>query len=90
MVGVSLALTLGPGLTSGMAPRRRPRGTLVNPVSIGYEVEREAKEQFDAIAERLGVSSAVFFEQVVAHIDLTSEGVPTWWERPEELPINPD
>ena len=75
-----------------MAVRRRARGTLTNPTPIGYEVERASKERFDAIAERSGVSSAVFFERVVENIELTSAGIPVWWpeQTNEELPINPD
>ena len=74
----------------GMAPRRRPRGTLVDPVNIGYEVERPSKQLFDSLAERCGVSSAVFFERVVEQIPLDSNGIPTWWpeQTNEELPIN--
>jgi hypothetical protein len=61
-------------------------------VSIGYEVERSSKQRFDAIAEKAGVSSAVFFERVVDHIELSADGLPVWWPEPtnEELPINPD
>lgn len=64
----------------------------MDPVSTGYEVERASKERFDAIAERAGVSSAVLFEHVVAHLELTDQGIPTWWtplSRDGELPIDP-
>lgn len=74
-----------------MAVRRRPRGTLLDPVNMGYQVERVSKEQFDAIAERAGVSSAVLFEAVVEHLELTDQGIPTWWTplpRDGELPID--
>jgi len=75
-----------------MAPRRRPRGTLVDPINVGYEVERPSKELFEALAERCGVSGAVFFEHVVANIPLNDEGLPTWWQNKttEELPIDSD
>ena len=66
-----------------MAPRRRPRGTLLDPVSMGYEVERASKAKLDAVAERAGVSSAVLFERMVEHLELTDQGLPVWW--PEEL-----
>jgi hypothetical protein len=75
-----------------MAPKRRPRGTLVDPVPIGYEVERVAKDKFDAIADRVGVSRAVMFELVVDHLELTDQGIPTWMppkSREGELPIEP-
>jgi hypothetical protein len=75
-----------------MAPRRRPRGTLVDPINLGYEVERSSKEQFDQLAERCGVSSSVLFEHVVVNIPLDDNGIPMWWptQTNEELPINPD
>ena len=76
-----------------MAPARRPRGTLRDPVQLGWAVERPSKDRFDAIADRLGISSAVFFERVVDHLDLDARGVPVWWDYPVpsndgELPID--
>lgn len=74
-----------------MAPRRRPRGTLLDPVPIGYVVERPSKEKFDAVAVRAGISSAVLFEMVVDHLELTDQGLPVWMpqqDRDGELPIN--
>ncbi len=76
-----------------MAPRRRPRGSLIDPVAVGYEVERASKDHFDAIAVRAGVSSAVLFERVVEHLELTDQGLPVWWpvelSREGQLPIDP-
>ena len=76
-----------------MAPYRRPRGTLNDPVPMGYVVERAAKDRFDAIADSLEISSAVFFERVVEHLELDERGVPAWWTYPVpstdgELPID--
>lgn len=76
-----------------MAAHRRPRGTLVDPVLLGWSVERASKARFEAIADRLGVSSAVFFERVEAHLELDARGVPVWWDYPVpsndgELPID--
>lgn len=74
-----------------MAPRRRPRGSLVDPVNMGYEVERVAKERLDRVAEIAGVSSAVMFEHIIGHLELTDQGLPvTWPENPRdgELPID--
>ncbi|WP_109212258.1 MULTISPECIES: hypothetical protein [Microbacterium] len=73
-----------------MAPRRRPRGSLVDPVNLGYEVERPAKERLDRVAEIANVSSAVMFEHIMAHLELTDQGLPTTWPanpRDGELPI---
>ncbi|MDR6794857.1 putative transcriptional regulator [Pseudarthrobacter oxydans] len=65
---------------------------MVDPVSIGYVIERSAKDRLDRIAEHSNVSSAVMFEQMVANTPLTDRGVPAWWPEPElkdgELPID--
>jgi hypothetical protein len=64
----------------------------MDPVPMGYVVERPSKEKFDAIAVRAGISSAVLFEQIVDHLELTDQGIPTWMpplERDGELPIGP-
>jgi len=74
-----------------MAPRRRPRGSLVDPIALGYEVERAAKIKLDRIAENAGVSSSVMFEHIVEHLQLTDQGLPVTWpekSRDEELPID--
>jgi len=87
------ALTMGLGFNGSMATRRRARGTLKDPISIGYEVERASKERFDSIAESAGVSSAVFFERLVAQIEVDeSTNLPVWWPKQtnEELPIDSD
>lgn len=77
---------------AGMAPRRRPRGSLVDPVPIGYVVERAAKERLDRIADLASVSSAVMFEHILEHLELTSRGLPVTWPEQElhdgELPID--
>jgi hypothetical protein len=70
---------------------RRPRGTLLEPAKVHWEVEKAAKDKFDAIADRLELSGAQFFEYMVEHLELTDQGVPVWWpeqDRSEELPIN--
>lgn len=76
-----------------MAPYRRPRGTLRDGAHLGYAIERDAKNRLDALADHAKVSSAVFLEQLIAHVELNERGLPVWWpEQPEledgELPIN--
>ena len=75
-----------------MTPRRRPRGSLVDPVPMGYVVERGAKERLDRIAEQAAVSSAVMFEHIIEHLELTGRGMPLTWPEQElldgELPID--
>lgn len=71
--------------------QKRQRGTRVQPKALGYEVELESKQRFEAIAARMKVSNSVFFEQVVEHLELTDQGIPTWappLDRDGELPID--
>ena len=84
-------LTVRVGKARRMAAQRRPRGSLKQPVQVHWDVESDSKAKFDAMALRANVSSAVFFELVVKHIELDESGLPLWWaeERSaEELPID--
>ncbi|WP_201518819.1 hypothetical protein [Gulosibacter hominis] len=74
--------------------KRRRRGTRVDPVQVNYQISRETKLQFEAMANAAGVSKGVFFEELVAHLtatQLSDRGVPRWMPQPEpdenELPI---
>jgi len=69
-----------------MSPRRK-RGTLKDPTGIHWDVERASKEKFDALAKLGGVSSAVFFERVVDHIEVNELGLPTWWSEYDEKEV---
>ncbi|MCJ1697865.1 hypothetical protein MT349_18945 [Rathayibacter caricis] len=74
-----------------MAARRLPRGSRKDPVQLGYAVERPIKETLNAIARNAGVSTAVVIERMVEHVELTDQGIPTWWEplpRDNELPMS--
>lgn len=58
---------------------------------MGYVVERVSKKTFDDVAVRAGISSAVLFELVIDHLELTDQGIPTWMnplDRDGELPID--
>lgn len=59
---------------------------------IGYVVERHAKDRLDAIADAAAVSSAVMFEHIIEHLELTSRGLPVTWPEQQlqdgELPID--
>ena len=64
---------------------------MVDPIATGWTVERAAKIQFEAVARNAGVSAAYFFEQMVARMELTEQGVPDWWTSPsrdKESPID--
>lgn len=76
-----------------MAAKRIPRGTRVDPVSLGYVVEKNVRDRFAQIAEHSGMSSAALFESMVNAMPLDERGFPTWLpSRPElkdgELPID--
>lgn len=64
--------------------KKRPRGTSVDPVQIGLLVERSAKERLTLMAEKAGVSRAVMFEYVMAHMPIDGRGLPEGWPEVEE------
>lgn len=46
----------------------------------------------DQVAQRLGVSKSDFIEELLRHVELDPDGVPSWWTRPlpereETLPL---
>ena len=76
---------------ASMAARRRPRGTLVDPVLPGWRIERAAKERVETLARNAGVSAAVMVELLTQHVEVTDQGIPVWMpehDRREELPIS--
>ena len=79
-----------------MAAQRLPRGTRQKPVRVSWLIEEQKKLRFEQLAADAGVSSAVFLERLIEHVDteLNDRGVPTWWPTPApqdgELPIDPD
>ena len=74
-----------------MSAHRRPRGTMTDSVPMGYRVERHAKQDFENIANALGVSGAVLFEAMVEHTrsHLTTNGTPDWWTTPTPTQESP-
>lgn len=75
-----------------MAQRRRPRGTMKDPVTPAWKIERASKERIDAIARRAGISASYLVELMADHIELTDQGIPPWLPaltRDGELPIDP-
>lgn len=76
-----------------MAARRLPRGTRHDPVALGWEVERNVRDRLKSIASNMGVSAAVLIQHMEEHLELTDQGVPTWWEplpRDNELAMPAD
>lgn len=72
-----------------MTPRR-PRGSVQDPIPVGFTIETQANERLDVLAKRMGVSRSFFIQLLIEHADeeLTSTGDLAWWPREEELPIN--
>lgn len=78
---------------TGMAAKRRPRGTLVDPVQLGYPVERANKDKFANAARNANISAAALFDLLVENMELNERGYPVWLAeqlaaRDEELPID--
>lgn len=76
-----------------MAAKRRPRGTLVDPVQLGYPVERRNKDRFAAIARNANISAAALFDLLVENMPLDEHGKPLWLhdqlaDQDGELPID--
>ncbi|PQZ53199.1 hypothetical protein CQ040_16630 [Microbacterium sp. MYb54] len=74
-----------------MARIQRRRGSLIDPVIPGWRIERQNKERAEAIASRAGVSTSELIEQLLEHVELTDQGIPTWMpprDRDGELPID--
>lgn len=86
---VARQLTLTMGLTDAMADEekrrtyRRPRGTMVQPTNLGYEVEFTSKKRWEALAQELEISPSELFDVMVEHLPIDAYGRPTWFpERP--------
>lgn len=77
-----------------MTIKRAPRGSRVAPVRAAWSIELQRKERFDQIARNSGVTSSLFLELVIDHLEteLSDRGVPLWLPQPEpadgELPID--
>ena len=58
----------------------------MQPTALTYTVELERKRAFEAIAKRSNRSYAVFFEELVTHLEseLDETGVPTWLPKDDE------
>lgn len=75
-----------------MTPRRLPRGTRIDPVTLGYDVERVNKDRWASLAAHVGMSPSALFDQMVENLPLDDRGFPTWLPeqplRDGELPID--
>ncbi|WP_323512584.1 hypothetical protein [Subtercola sp. RTI3] len=77
-----------------MTVRRRDRGTVLKAARLSLLVEEASKLRLEQLAIHANVSSAVYFERLVANVELNDRGLPVWWpEEPTrngELPIDSD
>lgn len=77
-----------------MSVERLPRGTRKNPRRVAWLIAERKKMAFERMAKTADVSTSVFLERVIDHLeeDLTDRGLPSWWPTPEpkdgELPID--
>jgi hypothetical protein len=68
---------------------RLPWGTRKETVRLGWAIEGARKKRLDSLAHRAGVSSAVFLEAMIDHLDgeISQDGLPSWWRTDGTLPI---
>ena len=85
---MSRDLSLWSGLTLVMAPRRLPRGTRKEPVTLGYDVEKVNKDRWAQIASQSGMSPSALFDRMVETIELDESGRHVWLPAAEGLPID--
>jgi len=76
-----------------MSDARRPRGSMIDPVTPGWKIERESRDLIASMAASAGVSASVFIEAMAEHTksELTTQGIPSWMpekDRSGELPID--
>lgn len=67
-------------------PARNERGASKDWPVMHHRVAPELKAIVERTAKRLGCSQAVAINQILAHLELTFDGVPMWveTEQPEE------
>ena len=74
-----------------MSIPRRPRGSMIDPVPLGWRVERTSRDEFIKLAERAGISGAALFDLMIETLELDDRGLPSWVPHDEserQLPID--
>lgn len=74
-----------------MSTPRRPKGSVRDPIPLGWRVERESRDTFTRLAAKAGISGAALFDLMVQSIELDDRGLPTWVPREDskgQLPID--
>lgn len=74
-----------------MNVKRRPRGSMKEPVSVGWEIDRPVKDHFAALAKKAGYTNSAFLELMMRSVELDKDGKPTWIPQQDtegQLPID--
>ena len=74
-----------------MSSPRRPKGSMKDPIPLGWRVERENRDKFTALAARAGISGAALFDMMVETLEIDERGLPKWVLREDaegHLPID--
>lgn len=86
------AVNTSPSATVVHMTPRLPRGTRVSPVTAGWEIEKDNRDRFNAIAARNGMSGGAMLDQLIEHLPLDQRGRPEWLPalplQDGELPID--
>lgn len=64
-----------------MSTPRRPKGSMKDPIPLGWRVERESRDMFTDLAAKAGVSGAALFDLMVQTLELDDRGLPAWVPR---------
>lgn len=74
-----------------MSTPRRPKGSMKDPIPLGWRVERESRDKFTDLAAKAGISGAALFDLMVETLEIDDRGLPTWVPRDDsrgQLPID--
>lgn len=74
-----------------MSTPRRPKGSVRDPIPLGWRVERESRDTFTQLAAKAGISGAALFDLMVQSLELDDRGLPTWVPHEDskgQLPID--
>lgn len=74
-----------------MSSPRRPKGSMRDPIPLGWRVERESRDKFTELAAKAGISGAALFDMMVETLEIDDRGLPTWVPREDskgQLPID--
>lgn len=74
-----------------MSTPRRPKGSMKDPIPLGWRVERESRDRFSDLAAKADLSGAALFDLMVQTLELDDRGLPTWVPRDDDkgqLPID--